>query len=129
MEVRLKKIEERLDRLEKLLLSDPTLAKPTKRVSVKEFLLDRKPKSEIEVTLFIGYFLEKIESKSSFGVGDLRAAFRAAKMPPPKNINDTVNKNISKGYFMEADKKEKGQKTWMLTATGEKHAEGEKKNE
>lgn len=123
IEERLKNIEERLDALEKLLISTPVVKSPVKKMSAKEFLLDKKPKSEIETTFYLGYFMEKIEGKVSFNVEDIRSAFRAAKIALPKNISDTVNKNITKGYFMEAENKGKGQKSWVLTATGETRIE------
>lgn len=119
-EERLKKIEKRLEEIEKLFVQSPPQAVQTvKKISVKEFLLEKKPKSEIETTFWLGFFLEKNDAKSSFGVEELRNAFRSAKIPPPKNINDTVNKNVAKGLFMETKVKEKGQKRWEITATGE----------
>ena len=128
IEDKLKKIEERLEAIEKLLFNIPAVVQSAKKTSIKEFLLERKPKSEVETTLYIGYFLEKFEIKESFGVEDLKIAFKAARIPSPKNINDTVNKNISKGYLMDAGKKEKGTRSWILTVSGENAVEGNKKN-
>ena len=46
----------------------------------------------------------------------------------PANINDAVNKNIEKGYIMDAKKKD-SKKAWTLTATGERFVENDLKEE
>lgn len=123
-EERFKKIEERLGQLEKTFQAKPVApAIPKKKISVKEFLIEKKPKSEVETTFYLGYFLEKMEAKESFGREDLINAYRMAKIPLPKNISDTINKNIFKGYFMEVKSKEKEKKRWEITATGETSVE------
>jgi hypothetical protein len=132
----LQKIENRLDKIEATLsISQKTtigdnLPSPQqkKKLSAKEFLITKNPKSDIERTFYLGYYLEKLEMYDSFGIAELKDAFRAAKLPLPGNLSDNVNKNIMKGYFMEAGKKENGQKNWMLTATGESVMEEDKKN-
>lgn len=121
IEQKFREIEKRLEVIEKLLVQvkQPAVGQSMKKISAKEFLIEKKPKSEIETTFWLGYFLEKNEARDSFGVEDLRNAFRSAKVPSPKNINDTINKNVAKGLFMETGIKEKGQKRWEVTATGE----------
>ena len=42
--------------------------------------------------------------------------------PPPGNLNETVNKNVRKGYLMETGQKE-GKKAWALTNTGNNFVE------
>lgn len=59
----------------------------------------------------------------AFNVNDLREAFRSARVPIPKNLNDKVNKNIGKGYLMDVESDKSGKKTWVLTATGESYVE------
>jgi hypothetical protein len=40
-------------------------------------------------------------------------------------MNDAVNKNIGRGFFMEAAEKKDSKKAWQLTATGERFVETE----
>jgi hypothetical protein len=109
------------DEVAKMVFSQPIAALPKsqKQLSVKEFLLSKKAKSETQKTLLLGYFLENYLSFSSFNTSDLENVFRQAKEPLPKNINDTVNKNIAKGFLMEAAELKDNKKAWTLTNTGE----------
>lgn len=90
-----------------------------KGLSAKEFLLQKKPKGDIQRTFYLGGYLEKIKGMGSFTVEDLKEVFRSAKAPLPENLNDKVNKNIGKGLFMEAKNMKENKKAWVLTATGE----------
>jgi len=121
----MKKLEEHERRISAL---ESTPAKKIqaegKRLSVKEFLLTKKPGDDVQRTLVIGYYLEHFESMDSFNIRDLADGFRAAKEPPPININDKVNLNIRKGYMMEAKEKKDKSKAWVLTNSGEKFVEG-----
>lgn len=94
-----------------------------KKLSVKEFLLTKKPTDDVQRTLVIGYYLEHFESMESYNVRDLANGFRSAKEPPPLNINDKVNMNIRKGHMMDAKEKKDKSKAWVLTNTGEKFVE------
>lgn len=94
-----------------------------KKLSVKEFLLTKKPTDDVRRTLVIGYYLEHFESMDSFNIRDLADGFRSAKEPPPLNINDKVNSNIDKEYMMKAKEKKDKLKAWFLTNSGEKFVE------
>jgi len=94
-----------------------------KKLSVKEFLLSKKPTDDVQRTLVIGYYLEHLESMESYNARDLANGFRSAKEPPPLNINDKVNMNIRKGHMMEAKEKKGKSKAWVLTNMGEKFVE------
>jgi len=94
-----------------------------KKLSVKEFLLTKKPGDDVQRTIVIGYYLEHFESMDSFNTRDLADGFRSAKEPLPSNINDKVNANIGKGYMMEAKEKKEKLKAWVLTNSGEKFVE------
>jgi len=89
----------------------------------KEFLMTREIKADTQKVLALGYFLEYMEGMESFNVNDLEAVFRAAKEKPPANMNDAVNKNIARGFLMEAAGKKDAKKAWCLTSTGEKYLE------
>lgn len=115
--------ETRLRRLEALFVSDE---KPqTKIVSVKEFLITKQPKDDVEKTLVIAYFLEKHEALESTNIKDLESGFRMAKEKVPDNINYKVIKNISRGFMMEAKEKKNNLKAWTLTNTGERYVESD----
>lgn len=90
-----------------------------KSLSLREFMNDKSPKTANDQGLTIGYYLENTMGYKSFSGDDLKEAFRKAKIVPPRNINDMVNKNITKGYIMDAEGQKKGRKSWVLTATGE----------
>ena len=94
-----------------------------KKLSIKEFILQKKPKSDIQKTLAIGYYLEKFRNFSSFNANDLKKGFREAREKIPPNIPDKIQKNIAKGHMMEADAEKDGLKAYMLTESGEKLVE------
>jgi hypothetical protein len=97
--------------------------KSDKEISIKEFILQKKPRNDVDKTLVVGYYLEHFKSLSLFNVDDLGNAFKEGKEPPPKNINLAVIGNINKGRMMEANAKKDNKKTWTLTNTGERFIE------
>jgi len=113
--------ETRIAKLEDLLVSRPPTIE--KKLSIKEFILSKKPKNDIQKTLAIGYYLEKYEGLSSFNVKDLEKGFHDAKESAPENINYKVIVNIQKGYVMESKEKKDNLKAWNLTNSGEKFLE------
>lgn len=134
VEETLKTIQKKLDDLEKRIsvLEGKTQTtghlKP-KKISIKEFLISKKPTNDVLKTLVIGYFLEKYENCTSFNVKDLEEGFRAAKEPVPKNINLAVIGNISKGHMMEDKGRKDKIKAWYLTNSGETYVDNDlKKN-
>lgn len=120
-----KKLEEhesRISKLESFFQTKPEAVK--KVVSIKEFILSKGPKDDLQKTLTIGYYLEKFVGYSTFNIKDLENGFRSAKETVPRNINDCVYKNIKKGgYLMEAEEKKDRKKAWTLTTSGEKYIE------
>ena len=117
----------RIQRLEKLFESEPIKTK--KQISMKDFILSKKPKNDVEKTLVIGYYLENFRDMSSFNAKDLEDGFREAKEKVPTNINYKVIKNIEKGFMMEAKEKKDNLKAWVLTSTGERFVENGLKKE
>ena len=121
MEIR-KKLEgheERISKLESLSQTKPETVK--KKISIKEFILSKKPKNDVQRTLAVGYFLEKYENISPFNVKDLERDWKAAREKVPKNIGDKVQKNIKKGHMMESKEEKDNLRTWILTNSGEKY--------
>jgi hypothetical protein len=93
-----------------------------KKLSLREFIISKKPASEIRVGLLIVYFLEKYEGKQSFTVKDIAEGFRLAKESKPTNLSDVIQKNAKKGYFDEVGR-DRGVKSWVLTNSGISEAE------
>ncbi len=100
-----------------------------KRQAIKEFILQKKPDSDVEKVLLMGYFLEKQEASECFNVDDIKEAYIKAKEPIPTNINDKINMNIRKGLITELPKKKDNKKAYQVTSTGEQTVENWSKNE
>ena len=124
---RVGELEKRVEKLEKQLGEGSASVRTTtaKKQSAKEFLMSKRIKAETQTVLALGYFIERVEGLPSFNVPDLEAAFRSAKERLPKNMNDAVNKNIVRGFLMEAPEKKESKKAWYLTSTGERYVENE----
>lgn len=120
---KLEELERRIATLEGI--ADKSVQVQAKKLSVKEFLLAKKPNDDVQKTLVIGRYLEQYELMTSFNTRDLAEGFRSAKEPLPSNINDRVNANITKGFMMETKEKKDKLKAWVLTNSGEKFVEEE----
>lgn len=119
-----KTIEERLGALEKRVSSLETQqnqeSKTNRRkLTLKEFVLEKNPKGNVQKTLIISSYLQNCENMSSVNTAELTKYFRSAREPVPKNLNDIVNQNIKKGHMFEAEEKKNGKKAWFVTNTGE----------
>lgn len=127
LEQQIADLQERVKRLEATLDKDntPTKARSNKNQSPKEFLMGKATKADTQKLLVLAYYLEHNQNLESFNVTDLEEVFRLAKEKPPKNINDTVNKNVTRGFLMEAKERKDMKKTWTLTNTGELQVENE----
>lgn len=127
-ESRLNDLEKRVEKIERYLGSGGAAsAAKGKKLSAKEFLLTKTVKSEAQKVVALAFFLERMEGLVSFNVSDLENAFRSAREKVPKNMNDAVNKNIARGFLMEAKEKKDSKKAWHLTSTGEQYVENEMK--
>lgn len=131
IEERVSELEQKFSELQTILAVD---AKNTgknnissKKITIKEFVLEKNLKGDVQKTLIIAYYLEKHENMSSFNVDDLAKYFRLAKEAVPGNLNDKINMNIRKGHIAEASEKKDGKKAWYLTSTGENYVEQELK--
>ena len=120
-EKRIREIESRFSRVESPIRE--------KALSIKEFILTKKPEDDVQRTLVIGYFLEKNKKLTSFNVDDLREGFRTAKEPAPENLNDKVFRNVKNAHMMEAEQKKDSKKAWVLTSSGERLVENGLKTE
>jgi len=114
---RLDELEKRIAKIEGLLLSKPKSFE--KKISIKEFILQKHPGNDVEKALAIAYYLEKYEGFSSFHTIDIEKGFRDAREKVPANVADKIQKNIAKGHIMEAEEEKDGHKAYMLTSSGE----------
>ena len=125
---KLEQHEKRITAIERMLISKPEAIKQ-KGFSIKEFILTKKPKDDVQKTLVIGYYLEKYNRMSSFNVKDLEYGFRQAREPVPKNINYKIFLNAKKGHMMEAKEQKDKLKAFNITGSGERFVENELKND
>lgn len=120
-------LEIRVAKLEALISATPEVVsnQKGKKISAREFLKSKGPSTTPDIALVLGYYLEKLEGMSSFNVGDIETAFRAAKEKPPKNLNDTIYKCAKRGHMMDAPEKKGQNKAWCLTSSGEEFVEND----
>lgn len=97
---------------------------PAKRTSIKEFLLEHPPTTDIQRTLAIGYFLENNGGMTSFHRPDLEKGYSDAKESPPSNIGVNIRHCIKQGHMMEADEKKDNKTAYTVTRSGEQFVAG-----
>jgi hypothetical protein len=112
-------LENRVSALEKELHtnSSPNVNKK-RNLSVNEFLREKRPATAIDTILVIAVYHERFNGTDSFSANDLLDLIRKAKQKRPANINDLINKNISKGYLEEDKAGDDGKKQWYVTSSG-----------
>jgi len=101
----------------------------TKKLSIREIFISKKPKTDVDKTLLVGYYLEIFQDYTSFNISDIEVGFRSAKEPPPGNISDVVNKNIRKGFIMSAEEKKDNKQAWVLTNLGIQYVDNDLKKQ
>ena len=101
----------------------------TRKLSIREIFISKKPKTDVDKTLLVGYYFENFQGCTSFNTSDIEVGFRSAKEPPPANINDAVNKNIRKGFIMSAEEKKDSKQAWVLTNSGIEYVDNDLKKQ
>ena len=119
-----KSLEQRISKLESADTSAPGGGTSkdgleAKKLSLKEFIIDKEPSNGVQMTLVIAYYLETYDGVSPFNTADLERAFRAARETVPTNLNDKANMCVKNGYLMEEKEKKDSLKAWVVTRTGE----------
>ena len=92
---------------------------PTKKLSIKEFLLEQPPITDIQRTLAVGYFLETHAGMASFTKAEIERGYRDAKEPTPSNIGVNIKHCIKQGHIMEAQEKKNNKTAYVTTRSGE----------
>jgi hypothetical protein len=120
IQTRLTELERRVQALEagQGALDTKTTEPNNKQLSLREFLNQKKPTTANDRGLAIAYYNETIKGYGCFNAQDIKVGFRDARIPAPKNPNDVINKNIAKGYMMDAEQSKASKKAWVLTGTG-----------
>ncbi len=120
---RVAELERRVAALEASRSAGPEPSAGSKSTSVREFVISKGPKSSVETTLLIAYYLEKYAGMTTFNHDDLVRGFAQAKEPAPGNLSDMVYKNIRRGLLTEAQEKKDKSKAWIVTNSGERFVE------
>jgi hypothetical protein len=97
----------------------PAAGTAAKKLSIKEFLLEKPPSTDIQRTLAIGYFLETHTGMASFTKAELEKGYSDAKESTPSNISVNINHCIKQGHMMEADEKKNNKTAYVVTRRGE----------
>lgn len=103
---------------------EPSPSKPAtanssgKSLSPAQFFKSCNPKTDNDRTLLGAYFLEKYRNAQSSTAADIREVIREAKVPPPRNPNDSINQNIRKGLLMTGGDKD-NKMAFVVTSDGE----------
>ena len=109
-------LESRVAKLEEDAPSEPVVQKAK---SIREFILEKKPKSEADKAICLIYYYEIIKKNIQDGIstGDLKLAFREARERVPTNPSDVLSKCAKKGWIDKADEKD-NKNRWIITNTG-----------
>jgi len=90
-----------------------------KKLSIKEFLIESPPTTDIQRTLAVGYFLETHTGMASFTKAELEKGYSDAKEPTPSNISVNIKHCIKQGHMMEAEEKKNNKTAYVVTRSGE----------
>jgi hypothetical protein len=126
LDERIKKLEERVNYLEIAIKEGelPQLKKETlHKKSLVEFLKEKNPKSGPDTTLCIGYYLQFVENYSSFTSEEIKKGYERTYRSIPKNLTETIRKNVLKGFMEKTERGKKGKKSWHVTEDGRKYVE------
>ena len=113
----LKEHTDRLNKIEKILGANrqDTI---DNQDSIRTFLIEKGPKSDVDKVLVVGYYLDRVEQRPGFNVEDIENGIREAKEIAPRNTNLALIGNVKRGLMMENKEKKDGMKTWTLTNDG-----------
>lgn len=118
----LKDHEERLKKIEELLFKQDRnvapVSAPSKKISINEFVVEKKPADDLQRTTLFAYFLEKHQGQERFNSDDMKECFRNARATMPQNISDKINQCIKKGWISEDTVLKDGKKSFYLTNEG-----------
>jgi hypothetical protein len=71
-----------------------------KEPSIREFMSEFTRASHATKVLAIGYYLEVLEGKEPFDVGDIREGYLSAKLSPSSNISAEISTNLKRSLML-----------------------------
>ena len=86
-------------------------------LSVGEFIRQLGFKKHTDIVLAFGFYLENYSGSKDFAPADINTCYYDSKLEP-SNTSQMIIQNIKRGFFMQAKKKEKGEKRYLLTQSG-----------
>ena len=122
-EARIKKIESMIAQ------KAQTGSKVEKKISIGEFLAEKKPSDDVQRTAVFAYFLDKYEEQENFNSGDILNCFVKSRSKKPANVNDKINHCIKNGWVSEHTQKKNDKKSFYLTQAGTIAVENDFKEE
>jgi hypothetical protein len=93
-------------------------------VAINEFLGKLKTGSFLDLSVALAYYLRRREGREYFTIRDIADAFVRARADRPRNLSDVLAGSAKNGWIAEMEERRDGLKSWYLTASGEKHVEG-----
>jgi hypothetical protein len=120
--IAIKSLEARVARIENSgtgRRQEETPVAPSKKLSIKEFLLENPPTTDIQRTLAVGYFLETHAGMTSFTKIDLEKGYSDAREPTPSNMGVNIRHCIKQGHMMESEDKKNNKTAYVVTRGGE----------
>lgn len=93
-----------------------------KRTSAGEFIKQANAKSQSDVALLLGYYLEKVNGVRNFTSTELSTFAKDEAKRPFTNVSDVIAKLTARGLMMSAGDKE-GHRSYSLTASGEEYVD------
>lgn len=121
LETRVATLENRVSAIEKKLTADSSAHGHKKRkISLNEFLKEKAPQKMMDIIVVLAAYHDKYEESDhfTFGVADMNAWHKKAKLKIPKNTRNLITQNIRKGYFEEDGKDQDGKMRWYITNSG-----------
>ncbi len=92
-------------------------------VSANEFFRKAAPDSHPGRFVCAAYYLLHTGKAEQFTQADILEIYGKLREPKPKNPADVMNQCIRKAHIIDADASTKGQKSWVITPSGEKYVE------
>jgi hypothetical protein len=88
---------------------------------INEFFSAVHPKAYTDSVITIAYHLLHAEKVQTFTIQDIAESLSKCRAEKPKNLSDVLAGCARNGWLAEGNQKQRGMKSWYLTATGEKY--------
>jgi hypothetical protein len=91
-------------------------------MQIAEFLAQRRLDSHPDRVVAISYYHYHRYDGQGVTTRDLVDAYTKSRAKRPQNFPDVIASCVRKGYLVDGGRRD-GMKTWVITGTGETHAE------